>query len=192
VDKLEIYLTEGQLKTKTQELAKQINQDYAGRELLVIGILRGAFIFMADLVRHLAMPVKLDFVAVSSYGSDTKSSGVVRILKDLDESLAGRDVLLVEDIIDTGLTLKYLVKYLKSRNPASLRVCTLLDKPDRREVDFHPDYDGFIIPDYFAVGFGLDYEQYYRNLPGVYILHQDSKKGGPTSLPEVNESEGMK
>ncbi len=169
--KLEVVLTESEIREKIDELAARINRDYAGKELLVVGILRGAFIFMADLVRRLEVPVVVDFVAVSSYGDATVSSGIVRIIKDMDESVAGRHVLLVEDIIDSGLTLKYLYDYLKARGPASLRVCTLLDKPDRRQVDFQSDYNGFTIPDYFVVGFGLDYKQFYRNLPAVCVLH---------------------
>ncbi|MGD0153734.1 MAG: hypoxanthine phosphoribosyltransferase [Thermacetogeniaceae bacterium] len=173
MDKLDVLITEAAIQVKIGELATKINLDYAGKELLVVGILRGAFIFLADLVRHLTIPVIIDFVAVSSYGQTTRSSGVVRILKDLDESVAGRHVLLVEDIIDSGLTLKYLSDYLKAKQPADLRICTLLDKPERRQVDFEPDYNGFTIPDHFAVGYGLDCGQHYRNLPGIYILHPD-------------------
>ncbi|MFY9272305.1 MAG: hypoxanthine phosphoribosyltransferase [Thermacetogeniaceae bacterium] len=173
LEKLELLFTEEQLQSKVKELAEQINRDYQGKELLVVGILRGAFVFMADLVRNLEMPVIIDFVAVSSYGDDTVSSGVVRILKDLDETITGKHVLLVEDIIDTGLTLKYLCKNLEARGPASLRVCTILDKPSRRRVEFIPDYNGFTIPDYFVVGYGLDCAQRYRNLPSIYILHQE-------------------
>lgn len=173
MEKLEKFLTEAEVQEKIDELARQINQDYAGKQLLVIGILRGAFIFMADLVRRLDMPVTLDFVAVSSYGEATSSSGVVRILKDLDESVAGRHVLLVEDIIDTGLTLNYMCEYIRGKGPASLKVCTLLDKPDRRIIDLQPDYTGFKIPDYFVVGYGLDCGGRYRNLPDIYIYHQD-------------------
>ncbi len=161
---------EDRLQSKVEEMAEQINRDYAGKEILVVGILRGAFVFLADLVRKLKGPLIIDFVAVSSYGDDTASSGVVRFLKDLDESVAGRHVLLVEDIIDSGLTLKYLYKNLKARGPASLKVCTLLDKPSRRKVDFIPDYNGFTIPDYFVVGYGLDRGQRYRNLPSIYYF----------------------
>ncbi|MGB4504274.1 MAG: hypoxanthine phosphoribosyltransferase [Syntrophaceticus sp.] len=167
-----MLLAEEKLQSKVNELAGQINQDYDGKELLVVGILRGAFVFMADLVRKLKIPVVIDFVAVSSYGDQTASSGVVRILKDLDENITGRHVLLVEDIIDTGLTLNYLYKNLKARGPASLKICTLLDKPDRRKVELLPDYNGFTIPDYFVVGYGLDCGQRFRNLPDIYILHQ--------------------
>jgi hypoxanthine phosphoribosyltransferase len=156
LDRLEVLLTEHELRTKVDELAGQINRDYEGQELLVVGILRGAFVFMADLVRKLEMPVVIDFVAVSSYGDETASSGVVRFLKDLDETITGRHVLLVEDIIDTGLTLKYLYKHLRARKPASLKVCTLLDKPERRKVELTPDYNGFQIPDHFVVGYGQD------------------------------------
>lgn len=176
--KLEVLLAESEVHAGVDEIAAKINRDYAGKELLVIGILRGAFIFMADLVRKLEIPVSVDFVAVSSYGHATESSGVVRILKDLDESIARRHVLLVEDIIDTGLTLKYLYDYLQARGPASLRVCALLDKPERRQVDFSPDYTGFTIPDYFVVGYGLDCNQQYRNLPGVYLFHPDGMGEG--------------
>lgn len=172
MDKLEILITAPEIQARIGELAAKINQDYAGKELLVVGILRGAFIFMADLVRRLEMPVVIDFVAVSSYGQATRSSGVVRIIKDLDESVAGRQVLLVEDIVDSGLTLKYLCEHLRAKQPADLRVCTLLDRPDRRQVDINPDYNGFTVPDHYVVGYGLDCDQRYRNLPGIYILHQ--------------------
>jgi len=166
-------MTEVVVQARIGELAAKINHDYAGKELLVVGILRGAFIFLADLVRKLEMPVVVDFMAVSSYGQATRSSGVVRILKDLDENVAGRQLLLVEDIVDTGLTLKYLCEYLMAKQPADLRVCTLLDKPDRRLVDIKPDYNGFAIPDRYVVGYGLDSGQHYRNLPGIYVLSDD-------------------
>jgi hypoxanthine phosphoribosyltransferase len=175
VEKLEVLIPEEQLKEKVKELAEQINSDFAGKELLVIGILRGAFIFMADLVRELKLSLTVDFIAVSSYGQTTESSGVVRLLKDLDESLEGRHALLVEDIVDTGLTLHYLYECLQKRGPASLRVCTLLDKPERRQVEFKPDYRGFVIPDFFVVGYGLDCGQRYRNLKNVYIYHPEGK-----------------
>lgn len=180
MEKLQILITEEQLQAKVAGLAGQINRDYEGEELLAVGILRGAFVFLADLVRQLKLSVIVDFVAVSSYGDDTWSSGVVRILKDLDESIAGRHVLLVEDIIDTGLTLKYLYENLKARQPASLRVCTLLDKPSRRQVEFTPDYVGFTIPDHFVVGYGLDCGQRYRNLPVVCIIHRDEDESSPS------------
>ncbi len=170
-DRFELLIPEHVVQAKIGELAAQINQDYAGRELLVVGILRGAFIFLADLVRKLEMPVIVDFMAVSSYGQTTSSSGVVRILKDLDENVAGKHVLLAEDIVDTGLTLKYLSEYLRAKQPADFKVCALLDKPSRRKVEFQADYNGFTIPGHFVVGCGLDYGQYYRNLPGIYIFH---------------------
>ena len=173
MERLEVLMTEIVVQARIGELAAKINHDYAGKELLVVGILRGAFIFLADLGRKLEMPVVVDFMAVSSYGQATRSSGVVRILKDLDESVAGRRLLLVEDIVDTGLTLKYLSEYLRAKQPADLRVCTLLDKPDRRQVDIKPDYNGFAIPDYFVVGYGLDSGQRYRNLPGIYVLSNE-------------------
>ena len=173
MERLEVLMPEAVIQARIGELAAKINHDYAGKELLVVGILRGAFIFLADLVRRLEMPVVVDFVAVSSYGQATRNSGVVRILKDLEESVSGRQLLLVEDIVDSGLTLKYLSEYLRAKQPADLRVCTLLDKPNRRQVDFKPDYNGFTIPDHYVVGYGLDCGQHYRNLPGIYVLHPD-------------------
>lgn len=166
----ETLLTTEQIKTRISEMGKEISRDYAGKEILMIGVLRGAVIFMADLARAIDIPVAIDFMAVSSYGLGTSSSGVVRILKDLDEDLEGKHVLVVEDIIDSGLTLKYLLENLKSRNPASVKLCTLLNKPDRRKVKVDIDYNGFTIPDYFVVGYGLDYAEKYRNLPFVGIL----------------------
>lgn len=166
----ETLLTTEQIKTRISELGREISRDYAGEEILMIGVLRGAVIFMADLARAIDIPVAIDFMAVSSYGLGTSSSGVVRILKDLDEDLEGKHVLVVEDIIDSGLTLKYLLENLKSRNPASVKLCTLLNKPDRRKVKVDIDYNGFTIPDYFVVGYGLDYAEKYRNLPFVGIL----------------------
>ncbi len=177
MERLEVLLPEAVIQARIGELAAKINHDYAGKELLVVGILRGAFIFLADLVRRLEMPVVVDFVAVSSYGQATRSSGVVRIMKDVDESVSGRQLLLVEDIVDTGLTLKYLSDYLRAKQPADLRICTLLDKLDRRQVDIKPDYNGFTIPDRYVVGYGLDSGQHYRNLPGIYILHPDQDGG---------------
>lgn len=173
MERLEVLLPENVVQARVGELAAKINHDYAGKELLVVGILRGAFIFLADLVRRLEMPVVVDFMAVSSYGQATRSSGVVKILKDVDESLAGRQLLLVEDIVDTGLTLKYLSEYLRAMQPEALKVCTLLDKPDRRQVDIKPDYNGFTIPDHYVVGYGLDCDQHYRNLPGIYVLSNE-------------------
>lgn len=158
------------IQKRVGELGKEITADFAGRTPHLIGILKGATIFHADLVRAIGMGVSFDFMAVGSYGSGVKSSGEVRILKDLDESLEGKDVLLVEDILDTGLTLHYLLENLQSRNPRSLRVATLLSKPSRRRINVHADYIGFEVPDKFVVGYGLDFDQRYRNLPFICEL----------------------
>ena len=165
-----VLLSEEQLAARIVELGAEITADYAGEEILMIGVLRGAVLFMADLARAIKVPVAIDFMAVSSYGAGTSSSGVVRILKDLDENVEGKHVLVVEDIIDSGLTLNYLVDNLKSRQPASIKICTLLNKPDRRKVDVDIAYNGFTIPDYFVIGYGLDYAEKYRNLPFIGIL----------------------
>lgn len=170
----EVLFTDEELQQRIQQLGQQITQDYAGKEIIMIGILRGAVIFMADLARAIKVPVTLDFMAVSSYGTGTESSGVVRILKDLNEDVAGRHLLIVEDIIDSGLTLKYLWNNLKSRHPASIRICTLLNKPERRKADVEVDYNGFNIPDEFVVGYGLDYAEKYRNLPYIGILKPEA------------------
>ncbi len=166
----EILVSEEDLERRIAELGAEISRDYAGRDLLLIGVLKGAVPFLADLMRQLEVDCEVDFMAVSSYGSATDSSGVVRILKDLDASIGGRDVLLVEDIIDSGLTLHYLLKNLKARDPASLEVCALLTKPDRRRVDLPIRYVGFEIPNRFAIGYGLDHAQRYRNLRYVAVL----------------------
>ena len=158
------------LQRRIAELGAEISRDYAGRELIMVGVLKGAVLFLADLMRHIELPCEIDFMAVSSYGSQTDSSGVVRILKDLDAPIEGRDVLIVEDIIDSGLTLHYLMRNLKARNPASLEVCSLLTKPDRLRVDLSPRYIGFEIPNRFAVGYGLDHAQQHRNLDYVAAL----------------------
>jgi hypoxanthine phosphoribosyltransferase len=158
------------LQRRVRELGAEISRDYEGRDLLLIGVLKGAVLFMADLMRELSVPCEVDFMAVSSYGSATDSSGVVRILKDLESSISDRDVLLVEDIIDSGLTLHYLLRNLRARNPASLEVCALLTKPERRRVDLPVRYVGFEIPDRFAIGYGLDHRQRHRNLPYVAAL----------------------
>lgn len=165
-----VLLSEEQLKQRVRELGEEISKEYAGKEILMIGVLRGAVMFMADLARAIAVPVMIDFMAVSSYGTSTSSSGIVRILKDLDEEVAGKHVLIVEDIIDSGLTLSYLVDNIKSRQPASVRICTLLNKPERRKVDLEVNYNGFVVPDEFVVGYGLDYAEKYRNLPFIGIL----------------------
>jgi hypoxanthine phosphoribosyltransferase len=160
------------LDRRVGELAEEINRDYAGRDLLLIGVLKGAVFFVSDLMRRLTIPVEVDFMAVASYGSATRSSGVVRILKDLDAVIEGRDVLIVEDIVDSGLTLQYLLRNLAGRHPASLEVCALLIKPERRKVDLKTRYVGFEIPDEFAIGYGLDHAERYRNLPYVAALEE--------------------
>lgn len=173
----ETLLSTETLAARVKELGEAIGADYAGKEILMIGILRGAVIFMADLARAINVPVALDFMAVSSYGVSSRSSGVVRILKDLDEEVEGKHLLIVEDIIDTGLTLKYLLENLRSRKPASLRICTLLNKPSRRKAEVPVDYNGFDIPDYFVVGYGLDYAGKYRNLPFIGVLKPEAYQG---------------
>ncbi|NLC76025.1 MAG: hypoxanthine phosphoribosyltransferase [Clostridia bacterium] len=166
----EVLITQEQLQTKVQQLGRQISADYAGKDLLMVCILKGAVIFFADLVRHISIPVTMDFMAVSSYGDATQSSGAVMILKDLERNIAGKHVLIVEDIVDTGLTLKYLVENLAARHPLSIKICTLLDKPERRKAEVKVDYNGFTIPDAFVVGYGLDYGEAYRHLPYVCVL----------------------
>jgi hypoxanthine phosphoribosyltransferase len=169
----EVLIDEVRLRARVAELGEEISADYAGRELLLIGVLKGAVFFMADLMRHLTVTCEVDFMAISSYGASTDSSGVVRILKDLDINIDGRDVLVVEDIIDSGLTLSYLIRNLEAREPASLAVCALLTKPDRREIDVPVRYVGFEIPNRFVIGYGLDFAERYRNLPYVGVLHPD-------------------
>ena len=170
----EVLLSEADIAAKTAELGRRISEDYAGRNLTLVSVLKGSLPFMADLMRQISLPLRIDLMEVSSYGGTaTESSGLVRIMKDLSASIAGEDVLLVEDIIDTGLTLNYLVRYLKGKNPASLRICTLLDKPARRLVDIPVDYVGFEIPDQFVVGYGLDYSERYRNLRFVGVLRPE-------------------
>ncbi len=172
----EILVQPDDLQHRVRELAREISRDYEGREPLLVCVLKGAVFFLADLMRSLDVPCEVDFMAVSSYGSATQSSGVVRILKDLDASIEGRDVIIVEDIVDSGLTLQYLLRNLRARGPASLAVCALLTKPERRRVDLSPRYVGFEIPDKFAIGYGLDHGERYRNLPYVAALRveQDS------------------
>lgn len=170
---LEVILSREKIEQRVAELAEEISRDYREHPPLLICVLKGAVIFLSDLMRFLKIPVEVDFMAVSSYGSATASSGVVRILKDLDQSIQGRDVLIVEDIVDTGLTLNYLRENLASRQPRSLKVVTLLDKPSRRKVPFDPDYCGFTIPDRFVVGYGLDFNEQYRQLPDICVLHNE-------------------
>lgn len=178
MDDLEkILFSETQVAERIKELGEAISKDYEGKEILMIGVLRGAVIFMADLARAIKLPVAIDFMAVSSYGSATSSSGVVRILKDLDEDVENKHVLIVEDIIDSGLTLNYLMDNLWSRKPASIKICTLLNKPDRRKVDVPIAYNGFTIPDYFVVGYGLDFAEKYRNFPFIGVLKPEVYEG---------------
>jgi hypoxanthine phosphoribosyltransferase len=166
----EVLVTSDELQRRVAELGAQISRDYAGRSLLLVGVLKGAVFFLSDLMRFIDIPVEVDFMAVASYGSATDSSGVVRILKDLDAAIEGRDVLIVEDIVDSGLTLQYLMRNLGSRNPRTLEVCALLTKPERRKVDLPTRYVGFEIADRFVVGYGLDYAERHRNLPFVAAL----------------------
>ena len=166
-------ITAEEIEAKLAEMGGRITKDYQGKDLLLVGVLRGAFMVMADLARHIDLACEFDFMAVSSYGASTQTSGVVRILKDLDEEIAGRDVLVVEDIIDSGLTLSYLMRNLRARKPASLEVVTLMTKPDRREIDVPVRYVGFEIPNRFVIGYGLDFAERYRNLPYVAVLHAD-------------------
>jgi hypoxanthine phosphoribosyltransferase len=161
------------LQERIRDLGDEISSDYHGRDLLLIGVLKGAVFFMADLMRRLTVPCEIDFMAISSYGASTDSSGVVRILKDLDINIENRDVLVVEDIIDSGLTLSYLMRNLEARSPSSLEVCALLTKPERREIDVDVRYVGFEIPNRFVIGYGLDFAERYRNLPYVAVLHPD-------------------
>ena len=169
-DKVRVMIPEEKVTERIRELAEEISKDYAGESVHLICILKGSVFFCCDLAKRLTLPVTLDFMSVSSYGSETVSSGRVRILKDLDESVQGKNVLIIEDIIDSGRTLANLKDMLGSRAPKSLNICTLLDKPDRREIEVDVKYVGFVIPDEFVVGYGLDYDQYYRNLPYVGVV----------------------
>ena len=170
----EVLITEDEIRAKVHELGGRISADYAAKSVTLVSVLKGSLPFMADLMRAISIPVQIDLMEVSSYGgATTESSGLVRILKDLSSSIAGRDVLIVEDIIDTGLTLNYLLRYLRGKNPASLRICALLDKPARRLVEIPIDYTGFTIPDEFVVGYGLDFGEIYRNLPFIGVLRPE-------------------
>ncbi len=169
-DKIRVLVNEEAVNTRIAELGEQISKDYEGKEVHLICVLRGGVFFMCELAKRITVPVSMDFMSVSSYGNDTKSSGVVKIVKDLDETIKGKDVLVVEDIVDSGRTLSYLLDNLKSRQPASLRLCTLLDKPERRVIPVDVNYIGFEIPDEFVVGYGLDYAQKYRNLPYIGVV----------------------
>lgn len=166
----QILISEEEIQAKVKEIGKQISQDYQGKNLMMVSVLKGSVLFMADLMRAIDIHVAIDFMAVSSYGSGTKTSGVVRIIKDLDMPLEDYDILIVEDILDSGLTLSYLLEYIGRKNPKSIKIATLLDKPERRRVDVYPDYKCFSMPDEFVVGYGLDYAEKYRNLPFVGVL----------------------
>ena len=172
-----VLFSEEQLKQRVAELAAMIEKDYEGKEIMLIGVLRGSFVFMADLCRAIDLPCTLDFMSVSSYGKGTKSQGQVQITKDLSEDITGAHVIVIEDILDSGNTLSYLLKMLQNRNPASIRLCTLLDKPERREKQVEVHYSGFTIPDAFVVGYGLDYAEKYRNLPYIGILKPEVYEG---------------
>ncbi|HHV45637.1 MAG TPA: hypoxanthine phosphoribosyltransferase [Tissierellia bacterium] len=169
----EILVTEEQIQSKVKELGERITEDYQGKDLMLVGILKGAVMFLSDLARNIKLPVMIDFMAVSSYGSSSESTGIVRIIKDLESSIDGKDILIVEDIIDTGLTLSYLTDNLRKRRAKSVRIVTLLDKPERRKVEVPVDYTGFVIPDEFVIGYGIDYAEQYRNLPFVAALKED-------------------
>lgn len=171
---IRVMLSEEEVDKRIKEIGEQISRDYAGRQVHLVCVLKGGSFFLCELAKRITVPVSLDFMSVSSYGSDTKSSGVVKIVKDLDESLKGKNVIVVEDIVDSGRTLSYLLEMLKDRGPESLRLCTLLDKPDRRVIDVNVDYTGFQIPDEFVVGYGLDYNQRYRNLPYIGVVEFDN------------------
>lgn len=172
-DVAEILFTEQQIHEIVARMGKQITEDYQGKNLLIIGVLKGSLVFMADLMREIQLPCAIDFLSVSSYGAGTTSSGEVRILKDLDQSLQGKDILVIEDILDSGNTLSFLLKTLSARNPASVRLCTLLDKPSRRKAEVYADYVGTEVEDKFIVGYGLDYAEKYRNLPYIGVLRPE-------------------
>lgn len=170
--KIDVMIDEATVEARIAEIAQQLSKEYEGKSIHIIGVLKGSVFFMCELAKHLTVPVTMDFMSVSSYGNDTKSSGVVKMIKDLDESIEGRDVVLIEDIMDSGRTLSYLINILKERKPASFKVVTLLDKPDRRVVELEPDITGFVIPDRFVVGYGLDCAQKYRNLPYIGVISE--------------------
>lgn len=171
-----VLLTEEQILNKVKDLAAEISKDYEGKDLLVVGILKGSVLFASDIIKNITIPCQIDFMAVSSYGNSSETSGIVRILKDLDHSIEGKDILIVEDIIDSGVTLDYLLKYLKARKANSIEIITLLTKPARRKVDINVKYCGFEVPDEFLVGYGLDFAEKYRNLPYIGILKEEIYK----------------
>lgn len=170
-DVLKILVSEDDIKVKVAELGKKISEDYKNKNLLMISVLKGSVVFMADLMRSIDISLRIDFMSVSSYGAGVKTTGVVKIIKDLDIDISGYDLLIVEDILDSGLTLQYITEILEQRNPRSIKLCTLLDKPERRKVDLSPDYKCFTIPDEFVIGYGLDYDEKYRNLPFIGVLN---------------------
>ncbi len=173
-----VLFTEEEIAEIVQNMGRQISEDYKGKNLLLVSVLKGSLVFMADLMRAITIPCAIDFLSVSSYGNGTVTSGEVRILKDLDVSLEGKDLLVVEDILDSGMTLSYLLKNLSARKPASIRLCTFLDKPERRRVDIHADYVGASVPDEFIVGYGLDYAEHYRNVPYIGVLKPEVYASG--------------
>lgn len=175
-EKISVLLSEEEVDKRIQEMGDIISKEYEGKQIHLICVLKGGVFFMCELAKRITVPVSMDFMAISSYGSDTKSSGIIKIVKDLDESITGKDVLVVEDIVDSGRTLSYLLEMLKDRKPNSLRLCTLLDKPDRRVVNVDVNYTGFQIPDEFVVGYGLDYAQKYRNLPYIGVVHLEENE----------------
>ena len=178
-DAIDVLLTEKEISDRVRQLGRQISDDYRGKDLVLVGVLKGSVVFMADLMRSIDIPVSVDFIVIASYGASTRSSGIVRLIKDLDDSAEGKHILIVEDIVDTGLTLKLsnIVETLHAKKAASVRICTLLDKPHRREVDVQVDYTGFTIPDRFVIGYGLDYRGLYRNLPFVGLMREEPCDG---------------
>lgn len=168
-----ILIDEDKLAKRIKEIGQEISEDFAGEEIMLVGILKGASVFMSDLIRQISLPVYIDYMVVSSYGNSAETSGVVRIIKDLEDNIDGKNIIIVEDIIDTGLTLSYLKQNLLSRNPKTLKICTLLDKPARREKEINIDYRGFEVPDEFIIGYGIDYAEKYRNLPFVGLLKRE-------------------
>lgn len=173
MSRIKVLISRDELMAKTKELAALISRDYEGKDLLLVGVLKGGFMFLADLARELTIDVKLDFISVSSYGNKTVTSGVVRILKDIDYDITGQHVLIVEDLVDTGLTLNYLKDLFAAKGCASVKICTILDKPSRRRVELEPDYEGIVIPDAFVIGYGLDAAEKYRNLPDVCVVVEE-------------------
>ena len=174
-ERVTVLIPEEKVEERIQQMAEEISRDYAGKTVHLIGILKGSVFFVCELAKRLTVPVTMEFMSVSSYGSGTKSTGVVKLIKDLDDPIMDKDVLVVEDIIDSGNTLSYLLKNLSDRKPASIKLCTLLDKPERREKEVYVDYQGFQIPDEFVIGYGLDYDQRYRNLPYIGVMHLEEE-----------------